>query len=288
MPLLSRSAIRTCTPSVVAAWLVVAAMPAAARDQAPVEPESPPAPAPEAAPAKPAVERLDATRYRVGGVTLDQKTREIRFPAVVNMTEGLLEYALVRSHGKLHESLLATDVPATDIQLAFALLRYPPSAELYPLLNDKGGVSNRFPVVPEATKAAARIQVNVEWDDAGKSRTAPLNEWIQHATKGSAMPATLWVYGGSLVEEGNFYAESTGDLIAIFLSGAALVNYPGKDNDDDTVWLPYPKRVPAIGTKITVVIAPNPELKKTTAPTPAKTAVPPAVPATSTSTHQPS
>ena len=234
---------------------------ATAQDRLPVEPKPPSAPDQEGAPVKPAVARLDATRYRIGGLVLDQKTLEIRFPAVVNMTEVLLEYGLVRTHGKVHEALLATEVSATHINLAFTLLRYQPSPELYAEVNERGGLSNRFPVVSAAVKAAARIQVKVEWDDRGKIRCVPLNEWIQNAATGTAMPETLWVYGGSVIEQGKFVAETTGDLIAIFLSNAALINYPGTDNDNDDVWIPFPKRVPAEGTKITVIFAPNPESK---------------------------
>lgn len=247
-------------------FLTLASMLAHGQDRAPVEPKSLPAPDEKVEPVKPAVERLDATHYRVGAVTFDQKTREIRFPAAVNMSEGLLEYAIVRTHGKVHESLLVTETSATDINLAFKLLRYPASAELYALLNDKGGLSDRYPDVPADVKAAARVQVKIEWSDQGKSRTVPLNEWIQHAVKGTPMPETLWVYGGSLIDEGKFVAETTGDILAIFTSSASLVNYPGKDHDDDTVWVAYPKRVPAEGTKVTVIFAPNPDAKPVAAP----------------------
>jgi hypothetical protein len=36
--------------------------------------------------------------------------------------------------------------------------------------------------------------------------------------------------------------------------------------------LPYPKRVPAVGTKVTIVFAPNPELEKNPRTEPAKAA----------------
>jgi hypothetical protein len=210
---------------------------------------------------KPSVERIDRDHFRVGQVTFNHKTREIRFPAEVNMDQGLLEFVLVRTHGKIHESLLATDTRAEDINLAFKLLRYPASAELYYLPNDKGGLSAKRPEVPEATQAAARVQLKVEWDDGGIKRMVPINEWVQHTHTGKAMPATLWVYGGSEWDGGGFVAETTGDLVATWITNAALINYPGEDNEDDTAWVVYPKRVPPAGTKVTVVIAPNPEVK---------------------------
>ncbi len=125
------------------------------------------------------------------------------------MTEGLLEYLIVHQNGKVHESLLSTEVSPTHLNLAFTLLRYPASKELYPLPNETGGVSDKFPEVPADVKAAARVTIDVEWTDDGKVRRVPVNEWIQHAVKATAMPAGPWVYGGSDFHEGKFVAETT-------------------------------------------------------------------------------
>ncbi len=239
---------------------------ATAQDRAPAELPPPPSPNPPVVVPTAKVERLDETHFQIGEIKFESATREIRFPAAVNMTEGLLEYAIVHASGKLHEALLVTRISATHLNLALTLLHYQASPELYPLPNDKDGLTNQFPEVDQATQAAARVQVKITWDEAGKTRTVPLNEWIQHATNGSAMPETLWVYGGSEVSDGKLVAEATGDIMAIFTAKSALFNYPGKGHDDDTVWLPFPKRVPAVGTKVTVIIAPNPELKAVSKP----------------------
>ena len=228
----------------------------AAQDRAPVEPGSLPAPDQPMAPVKPSVEKLDATHYRIGKVTFDQKTREIRFPATVNMTEGLLEYLVVHENGKIHESLLVTDISATHLNLALTLLRYPASRELYGLPNETGGITDNYPVVPEEIKAGSRIAIEVEWKDQGKTRRLPANEWIQHAVKTTAMPAGPWVYGGSEIYDGKFVPESSGEIVAIFVSQSSMINYPGDDNRDDNVWLPFPKRVPEVGTELTVIITP--------------------------------
>lgn len=238
--------------------LPVCASLALAQDPAPMEPMAPAAPeqAGEKA-ARPSVKKLDENRYQVGQVIFDKKTREIRFPVKVNMTEGLLEFLVVHQKGKLHESLFSTETSPTDLNLAFTLLGYKPSKELYPLPNDTGGTSNKFPEVPAATKAAARINIDAEWAEGGKTRRLPVNDMIQHEVKVTAMPPGPWVYGGSDFNDGKFVAETSGDIIAIYLSMSALANYPGEDNGDDTVWIPFPKRVPVEGTEVTLIITPH-------------------------------
>lgn len=236
--------------------LLAASSLALAQDRSPVEPATLPAPDQAVEPVKPAIKKLDAHRYEVGSVTFDQKTREIRFPAKVNMVEGFLEYLVVHQNGKVHESLLATEVSPTHVNLAFTLLRYPASRELYLLPNDTGGLSDQFPDVPANVKSASRISIEVEWQDSGKTRRSPVNEWIQHEKKNTTMKNGPWVYGGSEFYDGKYVPESCGDIAAIFISQSALINYPGEDNQDDTVWVPFPKRVPSVGTNVTVIIAP--------------------------------
>lgn len=226
-------------------------------DPAPVEPRTLPAPDQPMAEVRPVVKELDAERLQIGEVIFNRKTREIRFPAAVNMAGGeLLEFAIVHANGKVHEALLVTEVSPTHLNLAFKLLRYPPSIEFYPLLDEDGSFSSKFPEVPAAVKQAARIELGVEWEEDGKTRGAKLREWISHGSTGKPMTADPWVYGGSGIYEGKFMAESSGDIAAIFLSNTALINFSGKDNNSDEVWLPFPKRVPPEGTKVTVVIAP--------------------------------
>jgi hypothetical protein len=226
-------------------------------ERAPVEPKTLPAPDQKVEEAEPAVKELDAERLQVGEIIFNRKTREIRFPASVNMRDGeILEYAIVHQNGKVHEALLVTNISATELNLAFKLLRYKASPEFYAAFEEDGSLSNRFPQVPQDVKDAARIDIAVEWQEEGKTRTAKLHEWISHGTTGESMPADPWVYGGSMFYSGSFLAQSTGDIAAIFITNASLINYSGKDNKSDEVWFPFPKRVPPEGTKVSVIISP--------------------------------
>ena len=228
-----------------------------AADPVPVEPRTLPAPDQPVEEVQPVVKELDAERLQIGEVIFNRKTREIRFPAAVNMAgDELLECAIVHVNGKVHESLLITEISATHLNLAFKLLRYQASSEFYAVREEDGSYGNRYPEVPAAVKEAARIDIGLEWKEGDKTRTAKLHEWISHGNTGKAMDADPWVYGGSGFHEGQFMPESTGDIAAIFLSNTALINFSGKDNNSDEVWLPFPKRVPPEGTKVTVIIAP--------------------------------
>ena len=105
------------------------------------------------------------------------------------------------------------------------------------------------------------MKIRLEWQQDGESRTATINELIHHAATEKPMAGDPWVYGGSYIEDGYFIAESSGDLIAIFLSNAAMINFSGKDNRSDEVWLPHPTRIPEVGTPVTVTLSPFPSTK---------------------------
>ena len=223
-------------PAAVLALLVVA-MPSRAEEAPPAE--------------KPAVEQLDATRFRIGQLTFDRRTREVRLPAVVNLTDGLLEFALVQRQGKVHESLLVTDVSPVQLNVAFKLLRYPASPGQQV---DEGTGGKSADAV-----AGSRLDLAVEWRDGDRTRRAALREWILYDVTGEAMPDGAWIYGGGENAQGEFLPGSHGDLIAIFSGNPALMYYEGKDRGNDEVWRPFAKRMPAVGTPVTVILTPRPE-----------------------------
>lgn len=223
-----------------------------AQETPPAEPTPPPA----AEPAKPSVVKLDETRYQVGQVTFDRKTREIRFPTKVNMSEGLIEYLLVLKQGKAHEALLITEISPTHLNLALTLLRYSPSRELFFLSDEAGRLTGNRADVPAAVKNGARIAVDVEWTENGNTRRVPVNEWLQNTAKDTVMAPGPWLYTGSDFSEGKYIPELTGDIAGVMVAPSAIINYPGSDNLDDVTWFAFPKRVPSVGTNVTVIIAP--------------------------------
>ena len=60
--------------------------------------------------------------FALGEVRIDKEQRAVSFPARLNLDEGPMEYFLVTSWGKTHESILKTDTEPFRIHLAMLLL----------------------------------------------------------------------------------------------------------------------------------------------------------------------
>ena len=206
---------------------------------------------------KPVIKDLGDGAYAIGEINFKKKDRSISFPASVNLTEELREYAIVHENGKNHEALLITKINPLNLNIALKLLSYQASVELFPILDEDWRPTKEFPKVSDEVKAAARVEILVTWKkDDGAEGKAALNDWIYNTTTKTPIKASPWIYGGSYVHNGAFQAKSSGDIGAIFTSNAALFNYPGEDRNLDTVWIPTPKLVPPVGTPVTVTIKP--------------------------------
>ena len=245
----------------------------------PANPEPPiPTPGPTstepAAPPKaaPIFFQLDADRFKIGDVELNKQTRVIRFPAAINMREGLLEFVIVHEKGKVHESLLRTAINATHLNLALKVLRYQSSPELFMLRDEEGFPNGLMPAVDARTKAAARVEMRMRWKDGETEHSVSINECINNNRNNTVMPAGPWVYGGSAVYNGRYVAEVTGDIVAILTSQAAIFNYPGDHNQNGTDygnWYALTKMLPDVGTAVMVEIRPwSPAAEAVSKPTP--------------------
>ncbi|GHC47468.1 hypothetical protein GCM10007100_11480 [Roseibacillus persicicus] len=212
-------------------------------------------------PTQPVVTELGDGKYTIGTVEFDENSRRISFPAEINQIEGVLEFAIVHEKGKIHESLLMTRTSALHLNIALKLLRYQSSPELFPILDENFESTGQFPDVPEAQKTASRLQILVSWEQDGAKKEYSLNDLIYHTTTERPMEPAPWIYQGSYIHENSFKAETSGDLVAIYITRSSLLNFAGKDNETDEPWTPNQKILPPMGTPVTVTFAPLLEKK---------------------------
>jgi len=222
------------------------------------DPTAEPKPAEAKTPAKPMVKKLGDGNYQIGKITFNKDKRTITIPATTHITgqHTFLEYLLCHFNGeKIHESLLLSHADPFNLNIALKLLNYKVSPELFRIDKPDGTPSDKYPVVAEEIRKAARFGIDVTWEDKGVKKTRPVTHWLEHNATKKHMPDTPWVYNGSYIHQNRFKAKLTGNMLSIFSDVGAIANYSGDDRTDDTIWVPAAK-VPREGTKVTVTIKP--------------------------------
>lgn len=221
-------------------------------------PDSKPAPKPaeNSPPVDPtkAIKKLDGTRYKLGLLEFDQKSREIRIPAKVNLREGPLEYVLVHESGKVHESLFSTAVRPTELNVVLLLLNWKQSDAFFDYTEpERGGV----PVKGAKNPVSSHVEVHVEWKDKdGKDQTCRVENWLHQIEKKAKITVEPFIYTGSrIMPDGQFLAEQTGSILALYVDPGSVVNNPRDGNDLDDVWINDPA-VPEKDTPVTIIFKP--------------------------------
>jgi hypothetical protein len=192
--------------------------------------------------------------YEIGLVRLDQRRRRITLPAALNKTQGLMEYFLVTTYGKTHESILKT--PAQPYHLHLAML----------LLGAHGAGSADFPGSPtngepgpvvhpsKETMPGDKVAISVKWKTPqGETRRAAEELVLKNDTH-AVMEHGLWVYNGSLIVRNKFLAQMDGSLVSLVTDPVALVNYIGPGHDNDLIWEPNATNLPPRDAPVEVTL----------------------------------
>lgn len=189
----------------------------------------------------PPVERVAPGRYQLGQIQIDKTDRTVSFPAELNMDQGLLEYLLVRSGGKTHESLLRTRTEPYHLQLACLLLGLEGSKAPLTLQG--------APELPTGDQ----VEISLRLADG---RTVSSEQWMMHSIEGARreVPKVSWVFTGSRINNGNFAAQAEGSIIAVYHDPAAMIDNASPGGETDKIWYVREGATPPVGTPVTVVI----------------------------------
>ncbi len=187
-----------------------------------------------------AVTRVGDHQYTYGLLKIDGKKREITFPAEINQIEGNVEYAIVHQDGKTHESLIATKVRSTELQVALLLCRYATTSK-------------------ETAEAKGKLGIWIHWTDAdGSKQATPLHNWVYNGLKGEPLQQHLWLFTGVPTAKPGEPPVDDQSLVAIFNDPYAAINCHDPKSANDDLWYPTEQALPAIKTEVMVRIAPLP------------------------------
>ena len=190
----------------------------------------------------PNIRQVSPGVFQIGKVRLDKSTRSVTFPAVVNMTEAIVEYVVVTGQGKVHESLLRSDTVPKDIHVAMLLL------------DAKGSGTNVVPPDPLKPVPGDPVSIEVSWTEKGKTKRAPVEKLIVNTQTKTNLSPGPWIYNGSLVDNGVFMADPEGSIVSLITDPFALINNPRPGRDNDDLCEVDSKSVPPLDTAVEVRI----------------------------------
>jgi hypothetical protein len=205
-----------------------------------------------------ALRQITPEIFQLGSVRLDKSKKTVQFPAQFNMKEGLLEYLLVTTKGKTHESLLKTEAEPYQIHAAMLLLGAkgaPPSAGPLNAPSAPHHVNrNASQTNGAAKKAIAGDSISIEliWKEARGEKRVRAEDCVYNLETKTTASRGVWSYNGSRVVEGTFIAQREGSLVALVEDSDALANNPRSGHDNDQIWQINTNALPSLNTPVQV------------------------------------
>ena len=188
--------------------------------------------------------------FALGNLKLDKKHRTLTFPITLNRVEGPMEYLLVTSHGKIHESIFRTENKPEDIHIAMLLLGAT-GAETNSI---QGAIEGPVSHPSKEIVHGDPVAVSVKWMLNGKENDLPAEALIFNQQTRSTPKPGNWVYNGSVVWQGKFMAQLEGSIASLITDKTALINNIANGHDNDQVWAVNTNRLPPADLELKMTI----------------------------------
>jgi hypothetical protein len=165
-----------------------------------------------------------------------------------------MEYFLVTTYGKTHESILKTAAEPFHLHLAMLLL----GAEGSGKADFPGAPTNGVPgpIIHPSKEAIPgdKVSIAVKWKTAEGERRFSAEELVFNNDSQAVMAHGAWVYNGSLMVHSKFLAQMDGSLISLVTDPVALINNTGAGHDNDMIWIPNTNNLPPADVPLEVTI----------------------------------
>ncbi len=163
-----------------------------------------------------------------------------------------MEYLLVSTWGKVHESILRTETEPYHIHTAMLLLGARGMGT-----NEQDLVAFSGPYVshPSSVRLPGdKITLLLKWKAGGKEIRKRAEQLVFNNKRKSVLGRGAWVYTGSLFIDESFLAQREGSIVSLVTDPEALINNTGPGHDNDTIWTPNTKHLPPPDTPVQVII----------------------------------
>lgn len=191
------------------------------------------------------IKKANDDLYKIANITINKEKREIIFPAEFNMEKGMIELILCGKHGKLHESVLKTDIVPSHLQVALLLLGF--GCKQNSDYQDKGKI-------PKSDS----LLIFAEWiDSLNNIVNVRIEQLAYNLIRKKEMMETHWIFQGSMFVEGHFMADIEESIITTYHDPYSIIDNPLETRNDDMLYSVNSRIVPSKGTKAKIIIRPN-------------------------------
>lgn len=169
--------------------------------------------------------------YVLKDIVIDTDNRTVSFPCTVNMSSGLIEVVLCRPEGKVHESLLTTQVTPLEFQTALLLLGLNPVNEIQ---ENQPESEKRTPYKTSETPGDSVI-VFLETEKDGEAVKKRIGNYIYNEQKKSVLEPSTWLFRGAVTMVDDFVVlDPEVSMIVTYHDPVALMelNAGSKYNDE--------------------------------------------------------
>jgi hypothetical protein len=180
--------------------------------------------------------------FELGQVRLDKDKRTVSFPASVNLREGNLEYVVVTTTGKTHESVLRTTAEPYHLQVAFLLL------------GARGAGTNTLPEDPARPLPGDKVEIEFSWNADGRTNSFHAEDFVWDRKADGPALRGEWIYTGSRLRDDGFAAQLDGSIVSLITDADALINNPRPGREDDDNWLVRTNHLPPLHAPVEVTI----------------------------------
>ncbi len=196
------------------------------------------------------------------GLKLNRADRVVSVQAWVCLDQGWLEQVMCSPGTREHECLLVSNVQASHIHAALLLISLEPGQP------GRWVQEGDLVVLDEPQGAAVDISIRYVDSRTQKFIEAPVAEWIADVGTHEQFPDSTFVFGGSIMIEGedadqsgsNYMADHTGSLIGLVTFGDELLGARQVIPDSESVhaqeWVVRKGHVPPLGTMVEVLLKP--------------------------------
>ena len=188
------------------------------------------------------LKKISETHYKIDSIDININENKITFPAEFNMEKGLVELVLCGENGKLHESVLKTNIIPSHLQTALLML----GLECGQNLDFQG---------QDKTPEGDSLLIYVEWTDSlDKKINVRIEELVYNKPQKRKMKETYWIFLGSKFIDDRFMADIEESIVTTYHDPFSIIDNPLETGNDDTLYEVNSSIVPKKGTKAKIII----------------------------------